>query len=123
MDIIFSQNLTSDLIKQTALSKEGPITSCTLLNCANKTLRECKKIYSLVPEVVVYGYLEGPVHGRHSYPSGKNAVNLFHFIFDRIHNWDMYYGPSSMPLPERGKNMKDNIETIQSFQSDDEEPK
>ena len=115
-DIVFGGNLTADLIKRTALSKQDKMTGRTLLNYANNSLRESKKIYSLVPEAVKHGYLEGPVHGRYSYPSGKTAVNLFHFIFKRMFEWDMHYGPTGEPLENENTEVTEEEEP--SYDSD-----
>ena len=124
-DIVIGGNLTAELIKRTAItktSKKGDMTGRTLLDYARKTIREAKKIYSLVPEAAKHGYLDGPVHGRYSYPSGKTAVNLFHFIFKRMFEWDMYYGATGgwetgEPL-ERDGDDDDEEEEEPSYDSD-----
>ena len=94
--IIYGNNLTQEFLQRSAKSKVGStITGQTLLGYAKTEISEARKIQSCMADAVKAGVLKC-TDGYYEYHSGKKKPDLMHFLFFRMKNWDLYYGPSGV---------------------------
>ena len=94
--IIYGDNLTKEFLQRSTKSRKGSaITGQTLLNYAKVEISEARKIQSCMADAVKAGIVKY-TGGYYEYHSGKKKQDLMHFLFFRMHNWDLYYGPSGV---------------------------
>lgn len=63
----------------------------TIRNYAQETIKEAKKMLSLLDEAVTSKILK-KVDGEYEFDSGKGMVDLVEFIFHRMYHWKHYNG-------------------------------
>lgn len=92
--LVLNENVTSDLIKRSFMSKPQTLQGKTLMNMAKLEEREAKKILSQMNEAVKVGIIHRKTEGEYEYASGKTEQDLDDFLIFRMYHWSKIYGPS-----------------------------
>lgn len=92
--LVLNENVTSDLIKRSFISKTQTLAGKTLINMAKLEEREAKKILSQMNEAVKAGIIQRKTEGEYEYASGKTEKDLDDFLIFRMYHWSKIYGPS-----------------------------
>lgn len=103
--VIAHRNLTCKQLATKDASSGILISGRALLDAANNTLRECKKMQSLIPLALDSKIIEkaGTMEGAekkticiYTFHSGKTIANFKEFILFEINNWDIFYGSTDL---------------------------
>lgn len=87
------KNIIGRNIEKAHMSKPARCSGRTIRNAAVATIREAKKMLSLVDEAVTASIL-AKVGGEIEYRSGKTEVDFVNFLLYRMYNWKLFNGAS-----------------------------
>lgn len=93
--LVGGDNITEDHIRRLYDNKpESRLNGKTIITQARDTIREAKKMDSLLKDAVTARILEKTVNGEYSFPSERNKDDFDSWMLKKIFNWNQLFGPS-----------------------------